>query len=154
MTETDAYKMEYNWNLDFAVNLGEIHRKFFEGLEEKKVIGNECPETGEVYIPPQPQSDEAFVETSGFIETEGKGVVESYVVTYQKFRNMPDPPYVTAAIRVGESETSLLHFVGGIDHEDGDDLLEKVHKGMEVEPVWRDERKGEITDIEYFKPIK
>jgi uncharacterized OB-fold protein len=154
MPESESYKKEYSWNLDFAVNLGDVHRRFFEGLEEKQVVGNECPECGNVFIPPQPHCDECFVETTGWRETDGHGVIDSYVVTYFKFRNMPDPPYVTAAIRVGESETSMLHFVGGIDYDDGEELMEKVETGMDVAPVWSDDRDGSIEDIEYFEPVE
>ena len=57
MADTESYKKEYSWNLDFAVNLGDVHRKFFEGLEDKQVIGNECPDCGNVFIPPQPHCD-------------------------------------------------------------------------------------------------
>lgn len=153
MTETEAYKKEYSWNLDFAVNLGDVHRRFFEGLEDKEVVGNECPECGRVFIPPQPHCDECFVETEGWIVTDGTGVIDSYVVTYFQFRNMPEPPYVTGVIRVGDSDTGLLHFVGGIDYEDAAELRHKVEAGMEVQPVWADERDGGIQDIEYFQPV-
>lgn len=154
MTDTEAYKKEYSWNLDFAVNLGDVHRRFFEGLEEKEVVGNECPDCGKVFIPPQPHCDTCFTETEGWIVTDGEGVIDSYVVTYFQFRNMPEPPYVTGVIRVGDSNTGLLHFVGGVDYDDADELMHKVESGMEVRPVWADERDGSIQDIEYFEPIK
>jgi len=35
-----------------------------------------------------------------------------------------------------------------------DKAPELVKIGMRVEVVWRDERKGEISDIEYFRPVK
>jgi uncharacterized OB-fold protein len=154
MADTESYKKEYSWNLDFAVNLGDVHRKFFEGLEDKQVIGNECPDCGNVFIPPQPHCDECFVETVGWRETDGTGVIESYVVTYSKFRNMPEPPYVSGAIRIGDSDKSLLHFVDGVDYDDAEGLMEKVETGMEVEPVWADDREGSIEDIEYFQPVE
>lgn len=152
MPDTEAYKKEYSWNLDFAVNLGDVHRRFFEGLEEKRILGNACPECGNVFVPPQPHCDECFVETTDWRQTDGTGVIDSYVVTYFQFRNMPEPPYVTAAIRIGDSEKSLLHFVGGVEYDDGEELMERVDTGMEVEPVWSDDRDGSIQDIEYFEP--
>lgn len=152
MTDTEAYKKEYSWNLDFAVNLGDVHRRFFEGLEDKELVGNECPDCGNVFIPPQPHCDECFTENEGWVVTDGSGVIDSFVVTYFKFRNMPEPPYVTGVIRVGDSETGMLHFVGGIDYDDAEELMQKVETGMEVKPVWAEDRDGSIQDIEYFEP--
>lgn len=153
MTDTEAYKKEYSWNLDFAVNLGDVHRRFFEGLENRELVGNECPDCGNLFVPPKPHCDECFVENEGWVTTDGTGVIDSFVVTYFKFRNMPEPPYVTGVIRVGDSETGMLHFVDGIDYEDGEELMEKVETGMEVQPAWADERDGNIQDIEYFEPV-
>jgi len=47
----------------------------------------------------------------------------------------------------------MLCFLGGVDLDD----WRKVHKafrpGTRVKAVWKDEREGKITDIEYFKPL-
>lgn len=154
IADTEANKKEYSWNLDFAVNLGDVHGRFFDGLENKEIVGNKCPDCGRVFVPPQPHCDHCFTETEGWVETDGTGVVESYVVTFFQFRNMPKPPYVTGVIRVGDSETSFLHFVGGIDYDDPEDLQDAMKRGMEVQPVWSEERSGSIQDIEYFEPVE
>jgi hypothetical protein len=154
MADADSRKKEYNWNLDFAVNLGDTHRRFFDALEEKRIIGNKCTETGRVYIPPQPHDDETLDPTDEWVEADGEGVVESYVVTFMQFRNMPEPPYVTGVIRIGDSDTCLLHFIGGIEYDEPEDLLDAVEKGMRVRPVWREDRTGSIEDIRHFEPVE
>lgn len=152
-TNETAYEKAFSWNLDFRLNVGETDRRFFEGLKEKRILGNRCPECGNVYVPPQTYCDECFVEPDEWVEQDPEGILESYTVTFREFRNMPEPPYVNGVIRIGDSETCFLHFVGGIDYESPEDLLESVESGMRVRPVWREDREGDIRDIEYFEPI-
>lgn len=146
-------KKSFDWKLDFEVNLGETYETFFDGLEEKRLRATECPECSQTFFPPQPHCDECFVATEGWTDLDPEGVIESYTVTYSKFQNMPEPPYVTGVIRVGDSATCLLHFVDGIDYDEPEDLEAAVEKGMRVRPVWSESRSGDILDIEYFEPI-
>lgn len=156
MTEQSDYEKAFRWELDFRLNLGSNDRRFLDGLKEKRIMGNKCPECGNVYVPPQGFCDECFVEPDEWIEQGPEGVLESYTVTFRQFRNMPEPPYVNGVVRVGDSATCFLHFVGGIDIEsdDPEDLIDAVESGMRVRPVWRDDREGDIRDIEYFEPVE
>lgn len=153
-TDSETYEKNFRWELDFGLNLGETDRRFFEGLTEKRILGNTCPDCGTVFVPPQPYCDECFVEPDEWVEMDQVGTLESYTVTFRKFRNMPDPPYVNGVIRIGDSATCFLHFVGGLEYDEPEDLIDAVHSGMRVEPVWRDEPSGDIQDIEYFKPLE
>ncbi|WP_435158243.1 Zn-ribbon domain-containing OB-fold protein [Haladaptatus sp. DFWS20] len=147
------YKKSFHWDLDFSLNIGETNKRFFDGLEEKLILGTKCPECGDVFVPPRSVCDECFVEADEWVEVEQRGVLESYTVCFFEFRNMPEPPYMTGVIRLGESATCLLHFLDDIEYEDPHDLIGSVEKGTAVEPVWANERKGDIRDIEYFRPI-
>ncbi|WP_336133617.1 Zn-ribbon domain-containing OB-fold protein [Natronomonas amylolytica] len=153
MTDTDSYEKTFRWELDFSLNLGETDRKFFEGLKEKRILGKECPDCGRVFVPPQPYCDECFARTDEWVEMEQEAVVESYTVTFRQFRNMPEPPYINGAIKIGDSATSLLHFIGGIDYDEPEDLIDEVSSGTVVEPVWDDDRDGDILDIKHFEPV-
>lgn len=152
-TDESGYEMAFRWELDFQLNIGESDRRFFEGLKEKRILGNRCPDCGKVYVPPQTYCDECFVEPDEWIEQGPEGVLESYTVTFRQFRNMPEPPYVNGVVRVGASETCFLHFVGGIDYDEPEDLIDAVEAGTRVRPVWREEREGDIQDIKYFTPV-
>lgn len=152
MSDTNSAKKTFDWALDFSVNLGETHSRFFDGLTEETLWGVRCPECDRTFFPPQPHCDECFVATDEWVEMPEAGVIESYAVTYFQFMNMPEPPYVTGVIRVGDSATCLLHFVDEIDHEDPEELRDAMSVGMDVEPVWAADKSGSILDIEYFKP--
>lgn len=146
------YKKSFHWDLDFSLNIGETNKRFFDGLEEQRILGTVCPECGDVFVPPRSVCDECFVEADEWTEVEQRGVLESYTVCFFEFRNMPEPPYTTGVIRLGESATCMLHFLDEIEYDEPHDLIGSVEKGTEVEPVWADEREGDIRDIEYFRP--
>lgn len=149
----DRYKKTFRWELDFNVNLGETDRKFHEGLRDKKILANKCSSCGKKFVPAQPYCDECFEKLDEWVEMEQVGTVISWTVTFREFRNMPEPPYISAAIRVGDSATGMLHFVRGIEYEEPEDLIDAMHAGMKVRPVWREETSGDIQDIKYFEPI-
>jgi hypothetical protein len=43
--------------------------------------------------------------------------------------------------------------LGGVDLSDPEKSRDLVKIGMRVEAVWREQRRGEIMDIQHFKPI-
>ena len=147
-------KKEYSWKLDYSVTVGEVYTKFYEGLKARKILANKCGKCNRVYVPPRPFCDICFIEPLEWIEVDPKGIVQTYTITYQKFENLPNPPYITAVIRINGSATSLIHFIGEIQHEKPSEPPEKIKIGMSVEPVWADEREGDILDIKYFRAAK
>lgn len=151
-TESDNERA-FRWELDFRLNVGETDQRFGEGLKNKRILGNQCPDCGNVFVPPQTYCDECLVEPDEWTEQGPEAVLESWTVTFREFRNLPEPPYMNGVIRVGESETCFLHFLGGVDYDEPEDLLDAVESGTRVRPVWRDEREGDIQDIEYFTPV-
>jgi len=45
-----------------------------------------------------------------------------------------------------------MHYVGGVDLQDLEAARKALSVGMRLQAVWRDEREGKISDIEYFRP--
>lgn len=150
----EPMKMKYSWNIDYQVTLGHVYTKFFEGLRNKKILGNKCGKCGRVYIPARPFCDICFVEPKEWLEAKPNATVQGFTVTFRKFANLPEPPYITALIKIDNSAVSFLHFLGGIDYKDELEIPDKIQMGMKVEPVWAEDRKGEMLDIKYFKPVK
>jgi hypothetical protein len=135
------------------VTMGVPYSRFFEGLKQKRIIGNVCPECRKLYVPPRPFCDDCFKIPSEWVETDGVGVIESFTVTYVKFLGLPEPPHITAIIKIGNSVTNLLHRVAGVPFQEPLGLHHKVKVGMKVKPVWADSRVGDINDIDYFEPV-
>jgi uncharacterized OB-fold protein len=146
-------KKEYNMHLDYSVSLGSTYTRWMKGLKEKKVLGNKCPKCKKIFVPAKPFCEKCFEDIKEWIETDGEGIVESFTIGYQKFRNLPEPPYVIGIIRVNGSATCMIHWIGGFTFKKPEDIPEKIQIGMKVKPVWAKKRKGDILDILYFKPF-
>ena len=153
MESTEFMRKEYNMHLDFSVSLGTAYTRWMKGLKDKKVLGNKCPSCNNIFVPAKPFCEVCFEEPKEWVETNGEGIVESFTVGYQKFRNYPDPPYVVGVIRVDGSAVSMIHWIAGFDYDHPEDIPEKIQIGMKVAPVWAEERKGDLLDILYFKPV-
>ena len=157
-----AKTIEKKWSLelDFRVSLGETYTSFMEGLKEKKILGNKIG--SQTFFPPKPFCSRTYELPTGWVESDGTGTVEAFTVYRQGPEGVafPDarialsPPYIVAAIRIGNSDQCLLHFLSGLDANDPAELLKKVSTGLTVRPVWAEERHGNILDIKYFAPIE
>jgi uncharacterized protein len=67
-------------------------------------------------------------------------------VVRRELRIHPRPaPLIYALIRLDGADTDLLHLLGGVSPEE-------VRIGMRVRAVFRDDRHGNILDIEHFAP--
>jgi hypothetical protein len=74
---------------------------------------------------------EAF--TTGYVDIDGE------------MRDRKEP-IIIAMIRLQGADSLFLGEVRGLRPDD-------MRTGLEVEAVWKEERKGSIGDIEYFKPV-
>jgi len=75
------------------------------------------------------------------------GTVETFtVVTYNEPVQPRKAPFVYAVIKLDGADTGMAHFLDEVD-------LDQVRIGMRVRPVFATERKGNILDIRYFKPL-
>ncbi len=45
-----------------------------------------------------------------------------------------------------------MHLLGEVDFEDAEEATKRIHAGMRLAEVWREEREGGIQDIAYFRP--
>ncbi len=140
-------------SIDQKFSTGPIMGKFLNGLKEKKIFANKCPECGRLQLPPREVCAECVVPVTEFVEVGPEGIISIPDITYYA---SPDPltgesretPYVSAHF--------LLDGCKGHEtlwHELKSDNLEKVKKGARVRPVWNDKLIGAITDIKYFEIV-
>jgi uncharacterized OB-fold protein len=114
-------------------------------LRDGKVLGVRT-RGGRVLCPPleyDPDTGEAVED--GFVEVSDSGTVQNWAWVEEPSRKHPlDRPFAWALVQLDGADTSLLHAV--------DAPRDSVETGMRVKVRWRDERKGHITDIEFFEP--
>ncbi|MEM3916488.1 MAG: OB-fold domain-containing protein, partial [Candidatus Nitrosocaldus sp.] len=79
------------------------------------------------------------------------GSVNTYSISYiDKQARRLSTPVIVAVIELDDASQGMgiMHLLGEVRPED-------VHIGMRVKAVWksREEKRGAITDIMYFKPF-
>jgi uncharacterized OB-fold protein len=153
--EEEILIMPGAWNLPFRHTAGRFASRFFRELRDnKKIFGVRCPECRRVLLPPRPLCERCFAPIDEWVEVGPQGTLEAFTICYVPFLGLPPPPIATIIVKLDGADGCLSHVLGGVDLSDVDKAPELVKIGMRVEAVWRDERKGEISDIEYFRPVK
>jgi len=134
----------------YAWSAGPAMSRFLEELEHGRIIARRCNRCGRVLVPPRTFCERCFRPTDEWIYLPGTGVVETFSVSYiDTDANRIEEPIIVGVIALdGACEhCGLMHYFGEV-------APERIHIGMEVEPVWKpeEEREGAITDIKYFRP--
>ena len=137
--------MKYNWVY------GSVLARFYNGLKnEGKFYGIKCPKCQKVQCPPKSYCAVCFEECTEWVELPNVGIVESWTTVHMEFPGQPmAPPYTYGYIKIEGSNTQVYHLIDKIDPDD-------IKMGMRVEPVWDDQvnRRGNLHDIKYFKPVE
>ena len=124
-----------------------IKRKHVALRDEKKIKGTKCSKCNRVFVPPKKMCPTCFSENSEWVDVSDEGTVRSFTVARKKLASLPkNPPVIYGLIQLDGADTSILHFIEGIDPE-------KVTIGMKVKAHFSEDRKGNILDIAYFKPV-
>jgi uncharacterized OB-fold protein len=152
--EEEILIMPGAWNLPFRHTAGRFASRFFRELRDnKKIFGVRCPECRRVLLPPRPLCERCLASIDEWVEVGHQGTLEAFTICYVPFLGLPPPPTATIMVKLDGADGCLSHILGGVDLSDVDKAKELVKIGMRVEAVWRDQRKGEISDIEYFRPV-
>lgn len=137
-------KVPYRW---FA---GEVGTRYLESLRDGgRFLGTRCPKCGTVYHVPRKNCPDCFEECSEWVELGSTGILESYTVVrkhHPQLAVMP-LPYGYGIIRLEGADTGFLHLLA--EFEEGE-----LAVGSRVEAVFKEQREGNILDVEYFRPVK
>lgn len=142
----DVVKAYYKIEAEFDYSYGRISRFFKELMQNKRIMGTKCPKCGVVFCPPTSDCPNCWAPTE-WLEVGPRGTLLHYVII-----NLPvlwmdrDVPYTIGLIKLDGADTGLMHFVDETDKA-------KLKNGLRVEAVFKEERKGYVTDIDSFKII-
>lgn len=122
--------------------------RYLRAIAEGRIVGQRCPATGKVYVPPRGASPTHGVPTREEVELSDVGTVTTFCIVNVPFTGQRiKPPYVAAYILLDGADIPLLHLVLGCDPAE-------VRMGMRVKAVWkpRDEWVPSTENIEHFEP--
>jgi len=140
--------------LPYKFAVGPTFNRFYEGLKEEKILGNQCPECGRILVPARTFCPTCYVDMGEWIEVSQEGEIVSWSLARDEFFGMPvDPPFIGALIRLDGTDCDFLHLIGGFDLSSQDTVRGKIKQGARVKAVWSDEKTGHLLDIKYFEPV-
>lgn len=156
MGKNKPRKLEGEIKLDYQWSLGPIATRFFDELKKERIMGNRCPDCERVLVPPRKFCPRCFTEMGEWLRVsdEGEIMTSTFVTEKMKFAGQPmDPPYGLAVIKLDGADVGLSHMID-TDTADVEEAMKRMKPGARVKAEWREEKKGEIRDIKYFKTIK
>jgi uncharacterized OB-fold protein len=127
---------------------GKMGSRFYISLRDKgKILGSPCPHCNKTFWPPRSICTFCYSELGKTVEIGPLGTLETYtVVTYDEPIHPRKAPFIYGIVKLDGADTGMAHLIAEVD-------FEEVHIGMRVKPVFNKERKGNILDIHYFKPM-
>lgn len=123
--------------------------RFLRGLQQRKILGEKCPVTGDVYVPPRGVSPVSGYPTTEQVELSHEGTVVSFCVVHIGFgTNAPPTPFCSAMVLLDGASVSVYGTVQEIPYDE-------VRIGMRVEAVWvpDDELSASFESIKWWRPI-
>ena len=132
-------------SLYYAGKMGSI---FYVNLRDNEtIVGVRCPKCNKVFWPPRLSCTKCFSELSEVLEIGPYGTVETFTqVNYAEPMHPRKAPFVYGVIKLDGADTGITHFIDEVD-------IGEITIGMRVKPVFAKDKKGNILDIKYFKPI-
>lgn len=141
--------LPYRWAMGFTTT------RFFEELKNKKIMGTKCPKCSRVLIPARSFCSHCFEKIDEWKEVSQEGTLRTWCAVNFSYEGQPkEPPYILGIIDLDGADVGLPHFVGGVDLDDFEEAAQKVHIGCRVRAVWKENRTGNILDIDFFQPIE
>jgi len=145
ITVTYQPTAKYSWATGVAIG------RFLNGLKEGEILGTKCDECGRIAVPPRIFCEWCFRRTTTWVKLPDTGTVNTFSISYiATDTTRLKTPTIPAVIEIDTAgHAGFLHIVG-------EARPEEVKIGMRVKAVWADPevRKGSITDIRYFRPIR
>lgn len=135
--------------LSYTYTPGRALSRYLRAIAEKRILGERCDVTGQVFVPPRGVSPLAGAPTSEVVELADTGYVESFNITRVPIERRPDlkPPYCSAWIVLDGASVGCLGLVINI-------APEEVRIGMRVRAVWKpdDELETSAANVLGWEP--
>jgi uncharacterized OB-fold protein len=141
-----------NVHQPFNYAVGIHGSKFFQALrDECRILGVRCARCGKVHVPPRRVCGECFAAMDEFVEVGPNGTIGTFTILRYAFIDpetgaQKPVPYGYGFIRFDGADTLFQHYIDIQDES-------QVKIGARVAPVFAQERKGTIRDIQYFRVI-
>ena len=144
----ELLERQETWSITYTHALGETASYFYTKIrDEAAIYGKRCAKTNRVLVPPRSFSDETLLPTTDWVKVGPGGRIEAFTIVYEKFNNLPDPPYAFGYVLLDGADTALGGYFKGVDLADPAAAAAKLKVGTRVMTNFTDQRKGEMLDF-------
>jgi uncharacterized OB-fold protein len=109
--------------------------------DEGRLTGLRCSRCRRIFVPPRARCPSCHVPCEEEIGVGPEGEVRAWTVDRRV-----TPPVVLALVRLDGADTGLLHLLKGVEPT-------KIRRGLRVRAVLAETRRGQITDLDGFRPV-
>ncbi|MFX0024704.1 MAG: Zn-ribbon domain-containing OB-fold protein [Candidatus Hermodarchaeota archaeon] len=135
---------------EFAFWVGQYMDKFYDALENKKIIGNKCPKCEDIFVPPRKicgKCNEKISLDQNWVDLPDSGILKNYTITYYKINDRSSrkvkKPQILGMLQIDGSNTAIINKLLDIEPEE-------VNIGMKLKIKWEEKTKGDPSDIRGF----
>lgn len=144
----ELLKRTEHWDITYNHALGETASWFFTQIRDNaEIYGRRCPASNRVLVPPRGFSDQTLEPTQDWIKVGPGGVIETFTIVYDEFKNLPPPPYAFGYVMLDGADTAIGGFFKGVDLSDAKLAAEKLAIGTRVITRFAEERTGDVLDF-------
>jgi uncharacterized OB-fold protein len=152
MKNVELLKRQEDWKITYTHALGETASWFYVQIRDNaKIYGKRDAASGRVLCPPRAFSDQTLEPTGDWVEVGPGGVIEAFTIVYDKFNNLPDPPYAFGYVMLDGADTAIGGFFKGVELTDGAAAAKKLAIGTRVMTRFAEKRTGDLLDF-WFEP--
>lgn len=130
--------------------VGKIGSVFYTKLrDEKKILGVKCVKCNKVFWPPRGVCGRCFSQLpdADLVEIGPNGTLQTFtLITYEEPVHPRKAPFIYGIIKLDGADTGMAHLIDEV-------AFEELKIGMRLQPVFAEERNGNILDISHFKPL-
>jgi uncharacterized OB-fold protein len=138
---------EFELGFTYTRTPGPIIGKFLAALKQQRLYGIRGRD-GRVLFPPTEYDPLTGEDLRDYAPVGEAGTVVAWTwVSIPRSHHLLREPFAWALIKLDGADTPFLHMVVS---ESGTDL----HPGTRVRVRWAEERRGAITDIAWFEPLR
>lgn len=130
------------------MKLERIVKRFYDELEDGKIMGKVCPVCKAVEFPPKIACTSCGNFETEWMEMSGEGMVTNFVLPSGIVNPRTDPlkPFVLAIVKLKEG-VEINALVRGITRENSDELLGKLPLPVKAAIVQREGYKSVVYDL-------
>jgi uncharacterized OB-fold protein len=137
---------------EFSFWVGQYMDKFYDGLENKKIVGNKCPSCNNVFCPPRKvcgKCNSTIQLDQNWVDLPDTGTLMNYTITPYKVNDRSHrkaKDQIIGMIQIDGSHTGIVYRLLDVNPED-------IKIGMKVKVAWEDKPKGDPSAIKGFVKV-